>query len=302
MTTPSLAGVGPNDSIVSMKTLMILFLCFSIQAIAAPDADYVRQNSVEVKTGALDTSILSSLQKYRVIAIGEHHGNDKTPLIAAKIAGALAESDEVILGLEIQQQNQVGLDEYVRTGDKYILRLLGHFAREYQDGRSSVAMAELLERVRTNPRIQILAFDPDFSMDGQDRDTKMAQNLIKAIENQPSKKVVIFAGNVHSATKIGNFFDPNYRPMAYQLSALAKSPIKSSDVLSVMTRYENASIWACTNDNAADCGPMKFNKDTSAYSTAVPFDSYFLVEPTMSPEGYMATWFTRTVDVSLPFR
>lgn len=285
-----------------MKTLTLLFLCYSIQAIAAPDAAYIQQNSMEVTTETLSTSIVSTLQKYRVIAIGEHHGNDKTPFIAAKIAEAFSESDAVILGLEIQQQNQFGINEYVRTGDKYILRLLGHFAREYQDGRSSVAMAELIERVRENPRIQILAFDPDFSVDGQDRDTKMAQNLIKAMESQPHKKVVILAGNVHSATKIGNFFDPNYRPMAFQLSALANSPIKSTDVLSIMTRYENASIWACTNDNAADCGPMKFNKDTSEYSTATASDAYFLMEPAMSPEGYLATWFTRTIDVSPPFR
>lgn len=302
MTTLPLAVNTFDDSIIYMKTLMTLFLCFSMSALATPDADYIRQNSIEVTSGTLDSSVVSNLQKYRVIAIGEHHGNDKTPLIAAEIAEALAATDDVILALEIQQQNQYGLNEYVRTGDKYVLRILGHFAREYQDGRSSVAMVELLDQVKGNPRIQILAFDPDFSMDGQDRDTKMAQNILKAIGNQPNKKVVVLEGNIHSATKIGNFFDPNYRPMAYQLSALANSPIKSSDVLSIMTRYENASIWACTNGNAADCGPMKFKKDTSAYSSAVSFDSYFLVEPVLSPEGYLATWFNRTVDVSLPFK
>jgi len=229
-------------------------------------------------------------------------GDQKTNSGSNQNQGSVAAKENGNSKIEAQQQNQYGLNEYIRTGDKYILHLLGHFAREYQDGRSSFTMVELLDRVRGNPRIQILAFDPDFSMDGQDRDTKMAQNLIKAIENQPHKKIVILAGNVHSATKIGNFFDPNYRPMAFQLSALAKSPIKSSDVLSIMTRYENASIWACTNDNAADCGPMKFNKDTSEYSTAVAFDSYFLIEPTMSSEGYLATWFTRTVEISLPFQ
>jgi hypothetical protein len=286
-----------------MKTFITVVLLFlSVQTLAAPSAEYVRQNSVEVTSGTLSTSVVSAIEKYRVIAIGEHHGNDKSPLIAAKLAEALAEGNEVILALEIQQQNQFGLDEYLRTGDKQILRLLGHFAREYQDGRSSLAMVELLDRVRLNSRIQVFAFDPDFAMNGQDRDTKMAQNLIKAIEKHPQKRVVILAGNVHSATKIGNFFDPNYRPMAFQLSALTKSPIKSTDVLSIMTRYESANIWACTNDNAADCGPMKLKKDTSAYSTAVSFESYFLVEPILSPEGYLATWYTRTVDVSLPFR
>ncbi|MBX3022953.1 MAG: hypothetical protein KF799_14860 [Bdellovibrionales bacterium] len=159
-----------------------------------------------------------------------------------------------------------------------------------------------LDRIRGNPRIHVLAIDPDVSLDGQDRDTKMAQNTIKAVENQPHAKVVILAGNVHSAVKIGNFFDPIYRPMSYQLSAPANSPVKPSDILSTMTRYENADIWACTNDDAADCGPLKLKKYSSTYSTAVTFDSYFLIEPVLSPEGYLATWFTRTVEVSSPFR
>lgn len=268
----------------------------------ATDATYIQKNAMPNPGDKLNSKIVSLLEKFRILAIGELHGNNQTPLIAARIAEALTDTHDVVLGLEIEQQNQYGLNEYLRTGDKKVLRLLGHFAREYQDGRSSVAMVELLERVRQNSRIQVIAFDPDFSNDEQDRDTKMAQHIIEVVAAHPLKKLVLLAGNIHSATKIGSPFDPKFRPMAYQLSALPQSPIKSSEVLSIITRHENASLWVCANDNSADCGPKDLNRNHSAYVTAVPFDSYFLMEPKLSPEGYLATWFTRTVKVSPPFR
>lgn len=284
-----------------MKLGFLLIAFTSVFAFAAPKDQYIQDNAIEVSED-INSSLVTLLSKYKVIAIGEHHGNDKTPLIAGKIAQALSQNNEIILALEIQRANQFGLNEYLRTGDKYILRLLAHFAREYQDGRSSIAMVQLLDMIRGNNKIQVIAFDPDFNSSGQDRDTKMAQYLVEVIKSSPQKRVVILAGNIHSATKIGNIFDSNYQPMAYQLSTIEDTLLIPEDVLSIITRYEHASIWACIDDYAKKCGPLKLKDDYSSYSTSVAYDSYFLMEPTLSNEGYKATFFLRTVDVSPPFQ
>jgi hypothetical protein len=284
-----------------MKFAILPLFIFPLFAAAVPSERYIQKNALQLRND-ISLEVAALLSKHKVIAIGEHHGNDKTPLIAGKIALALSQKDEVILALEIQKANQLGLDEYLKTGDKYLLKLLAHFAREYQDGRSSMAIVQLLDMVRKNPKIQIVAFDPDFNSSGQDRDTKMAEYLIEVISKAPQKRVVILAGNVHSATKIGNFFDVNYKPMAYQLSGIPNSSINADDVLSVMTRYEFANIWACVDDKPKNCGPLKLNDDQSAYSTAVPYDSYFLMEPTLSMEGYKASYFVRRVNLSPPFQ
>lgn len=285
-----------------MIKLVFTLLLVPFFSYSTPSQDFIRTNALEIKSLELDPQILSILERYKVIAIGEHHGTDKIPLLVGKIAEALSKNETITLALEIQQANQTGINEYLRTGDPYILQLLAHFAREYQDGRSSAAMVQLLDLARKNKNIEVLAFDPDFNSSGQDRDTKMAQNILKKLRKKPNQRLVVLAGNVHSATKIGNFFDPNYKPMAYELFSLPNSPILQTDILSVMTRYEDATIWGCINDTATDCGPMKFKRDYSNYSTAVSFDSYFLVETGLSDDGYLATLFIRSVAASPPFR
>ncbi|MCB0391977.1 MAG: hypothetical protein KDD58_11845 [Bdellovibrionales bacterium] len=245
--------------------------------------------------------ILSLLQPYKVIAVGEHHGTNEIPELVANMALALAKTDQVVLALEIEQANQKGLNKYMETGDESLLEYLSHFAREYQDGRSSIAMVELLKKVRLEKNISILAFDPDFSLDSQNRETKMAEKLLAEIQKKPNHRFLILSGNIHSSTKIGNFFDPNYRPMAFELFSMQNSPLEESELISIITRYDSATIWACINDNAEDCGEMKLKIEPSNYSTSVDFEKYFLKEPQMSEEGYNATFFIREVNPSKPY-
>lgn len=289
-----------------MKNIFLLihfFLFTSSNTSAAPIEQYIRENAIEIAGGfEINPDIVKSMEKYKVIIVGEFHGTDKTPLLVGHLVKAFAKEGPVILALEIEKANQGGLNEFLKTGDKRILELLAHFAAEYKDGRSSQAMADLLNLVRESQNIQVVAFDPDFNFGPQDRDTRMAKNIIEIHNIHPEKRIVILAGNIHAATQVGNTFDPIYRPMGYELAHINDdSPFAPSDIFSILVRHQNATIWACFNDNYRDCGPKKLKEKISVYSEAVPYSSYYLIEPELSPEGYNGTFFIRTVDASPPF-
>ncbi|MGE4133570.1 MAG: hypothetical protein AB7F86_18180 [Bdellovibrionales bacterium] len=64
----------------------------------------------------------------------------------------------------------------------------------------------------------------------------MAKNLIQLLNSGNIRHLLVLAGNVHSAIEIGNPFDPNYRPMAYELHAQPNSPVKPSDIRALLLR------------------------------------------------------------------
>ncbi len=284
-----------------MKFLIAFSFLIPSMILAAPSSSYIQKNAIETAS-EIKAEIVSELTKYRIVSLGEVHGNDQSPALAGDIAEALAKSREIILALEIKQANQYGLDEFSKSGDKNILRLLAHFAREYQDGRSSIAMVELLAKVRKNPRIQVVAFDPDVDSGGADRDLEMAKNILKIVKAAPNKRVVVLTGNFHSSVKIGNPFAPKFKPMAFWLSRLAGSPLKPPEVFAIRIRHEKATSWICRDDTAESCGLVELAVDTSAYAKAVEFERYFLKEPALSEEGYHASFFIRSLEVSPPFK
>src|SRR5205809_889803 len=110
----------------------ILFATF---AYAETPIDYISKNAVMMNDDLkLDQSICDRLKKYKIITVGEIHGNDKSPQFVRELALSFATQSKVILALEIQQQNQAGIDDFLASGDATILEKLPHFNGSFKDG------------------------------------------------------------------------------------------------------------------------------------------------------------------------
>ncbi len=89
----------------------------------------------------------------RIFLLGEMHGTQQSPAFVASIACAVAARGlELVVGLELvttaQEQVDTYLDSQGRPADREALLQHVTWTRSYQDGRNSVAMRDLIERVR----------------------------------------------------------------------------------------------------------------------------------------------------------
>ncbi|MGV6492816.1 hypothetical protein ACTUVK_003020 [Stenotrophomonas rhizophila] len=89
-----------------------------------------------------------------LVLVGELHGTVETPALVGELAcAAAADATPVTVALEMDPTEQARIDAYLASAgtaaDRSAL-LAGRFwTRTMQDGRSSVAMAALIERLRS---------------------------------------------------------------------------------------------------------------------------------------------------------
>ncbi len=273
----------------------LVLLCLVSNAWGAqPSADYVRRHARSVPAA------ISTLARYKVISVGEIHGTRQGPAFVLEVLRLLRRTGKsVLLGLEIPASEQNSVDSYLRTGRLSFLRKSEFFRREYQDGRSSRAMYELLRGVRSLPKVKVFGFDAVNVTSGQDRDEKMARNLAAAYRAAKPDVLVFLAGNIHASISVGTPFDSSYRPMGYQMLGEPDGIFAEKDFLPIKIRSRLGDAWVCFTASASECGthPMKFGP--SVYSEALPWNRYFLPEVNLF-EGYRATYFVRSLSASPP--
>lgn len=148
------------------------------------------------------------LRPRHVILIGEPHGTAEFPaLVASMVDTLVATGTSVIVGLELP------MTEEVESG------AVGPFwsrNAEYQDGRSSIAMAglvnDLAERRRDGDPVEMVAMDGPWVAPGssipldfmdlleQPRDELMAANLLAVMDRTPRACTIVLAGSMHTST------------------------------------------------------------------------------------------------------
>jgi len=144
----------------------------------------------------------------KMLLIGEPSGTTEFPALVLQVVNQVLEANiEVIVGLEIPMTDEVELGP---VGPFW------HRGAEFQDGRSSKAMANLvgeLASLRENgSAVQTVAMDgpwvapgaplPDEHGEllGQPRDQLMATNLLAAVDQSPRAFVISMAGSIHTST------------------------------------------------------------------------------------------------------
>lgn len=237
----------------------------------------------------------------KVILVGEIHGTRTVPELFGNIVASLASNKErTLVILEINQSSQSSIDEFVKTGDERALKKDPFFSRDYQDGRSSRAMVDLIRKLSTLSNVIILCMDPmngTQSMTGQARDTGMATFINS--NRVGFDRVLVLSGNIHSRTTLGTPWDKTYRPMGYEFKNMA-TDLKSDQLLNILVRCEKVDSWNCDGAIAASC-KARYGKSVSTdYSAALSAKSYFLWENEMV-DGHNAAIFVRSTKISFPF-
>jgi len=205
------------------------------------------------------------LEPGAIVLLGEVHGTREAPAAAGDLVClARAAGLEVVVGLEIPVSESESLESYLASDGGGAARraLLARpfWSREYQDGRSSRAMLELLERLRrADPLPRVVAIDDPDEPAG--RDAAMAAALSRAAGELPGGLVVALTGNLHNRLEVGTAWDPALRPAGRRLAET-----HPSRVVSVELGHAGGTAWVCTGSTAADCGvlslPLRPRRDS----------------------------------------
>jgi len=192
------------------------------------------------------------------LLLGDLHGTREIPAFVGQVVAALVATQPVVLGLEILRDQVPSLDTYLASDGGPAARAAAlrdpWWQAEYQDGRRSLAMLDLLDTVRRlragGARVDIVCFDANAT--GPDgaagRDAAMAANLIAARSARPDATLVAYAGNAHTR-RSAMPKRPDYQWMAM---LLAKAGIS---FVTINAHYTEGSAWICQGGGASGCGP-----------------------------------------------
>ncbi len=221
--------------------------------------------------GELDPALAPVLSKADVLLLGEVHGSREIPRYTlSAVCTALDQSRPVVLGLEIPTSEQKRVDTYLGSNGDEMARtqlLAGDFwQRSYQDGRSSEAMAELIEGARqlvaAGKPLRVLCFDAPVQ-EGENRDGAMGRYLVAHRQAHPTTRLVVLTGNIHARTTVGTPWDPDLKPTGYYLAATDET------VVSLKARNAAGEFWVCN----PDCGRKRLGgRGTAEARGVVLFD------------------------------
>nr|BDT33930.1 erythromycin esterase family protein [Myxococcus sp. MH1] len=190
------------------------------------------------------------------LLVGEQLGSREAPAVVGELVCQVAELGlPVALGVSIPRKEQERLDRYLASpgapADQDAL-LEGRFwHRPYQDGRSSRAILDLIDRVRAmrlaGLAVSLVAYDTDLK-GGSERDQAQADLWNRRRQALKDEVQVVLAGNTHTRTVAGTPWDKAFTPMAHLL--------KASRLVVLEMSYAQGTRWGCDLDRAGkiQCG------------------------------------------------
>jgi hypothetical protein len=228
------------------------------------------------------------LKRGNILLFGELHGTREAPAFIADVVCIAAKKRiPVSLGLEIPFDEQASIDRFLDSdgGAAAEARLTGgaFWRSERQDGRSSIAMLHLIERVRalraSGYKVRIIAYDSKSGTPAQERDRVMARNLAAVAGREPRNFLVALSGNVHNRLTRGVSWDKEYEPLGYLLTKSGGG----SRVTSLNMSHEGGAAWGCrspsTDSDEVSCAPYSYRPQPGAAAwslklTAAPGDPF----------------------------
>ncbi|WP_164008175.1 hypothetical protein [Pyxidicoccus trucidator] len=231
-----------------------------VQVAKAPEAKEA-PNAMAIECGLPIIGLGKHAKKGAVLLLGEMHGTQEVPRFVAQAAcQAMVAGMPVTVGLELPLENQTRVDAFLEsagTEEDWLKLMEAPFWRSpYPDGRSSEAVANMLEQLRQlrSRGLDLEAFVFDHpKAQGQQRESAMAATVKHQVESASERFYVVLSGNIHARTKSGLPWDKTYRPMGLLLEE------KLDDVVALDMAYDSGSAWICAVDTKGakdklDCG------------------------------------------------
>lgn len=227
-------------------------------------------------------------QEAQWIVIGEFHGSNESPALFADLVCQAGQLAPIVVGLEFPQGDQPLIDAFIASDGGETARTAflqaTIWTMPFKDGRSSVAMFALIERLRALHAAGLVARVVAFQADDftappspEEYEQAMAAILIEA--GAPGTKVVALVGNIH-AMLTQTHYRGGYLPMAGHLPA--------ANTLSFNTVDQGGESWVCTGPD--ECGAQSMGRQRltpqrgiallrddetlAAYVSPMPEDAY----------------------------
>ena len=243
------------------------------------------------------------LQPGRTLLIGEQLGSREAPAVVGDVVcQASATGLTVALGLSIPRTEQERINRYLASpgapsDQDELLRGL-FWRRPFQDGRSSRAIMDLIDRVRSLRAyglfISVVAYDTEEAI-GSERDARLATLWDQRRKALPEELFVILAGNTHTRTVEGTPWDKDFVPMAKRLVASEKS------LLAFDLSYAPGKRWGCDLNRNAKLVCTVVGASPSERVAAAPGQTPYVKmfnEPT--EQGYHGLLYVGALSPSLP--
>jgi hypothetical protein len=266
------------------------------QDVAAP--------STEVQPCPREVRDLNALLKPGLtMLIGEQLGSSEAPsVVGDAVCQASAAGLAVTLGLSIPRTEQERINRYLASpgapGDQDELLRGPFWRRTYQDGRSSRAIMDLIDRVRSLRTyglfITVVAYDTDEAT-GTKRDALLAEVWEKRRRERPEEAFFILAGNTHTRTVDGTAWDRDFVPMARRL--VSSDPGMRIFDLS----YAQGRRWGCDLNREAKLVCTVVGASPSERVAAAPGQTPYVrlfTQPT--EEGYHGLLYVGALTPSMP--
>lgn len=198
-----------------------------------------------------------------ILLFGEIHGTAEAPALVADIACfALREGAPLRVGLELPHQDTASIETYLASAgsetDREELLSRPFWQREYQDGRSSRAMAELIEELRRwntlGHPLTVTLFDSNEPTESsQARDRAMAERLARTATGHPKDLLLVLTGNIHARLRLGTPWDTDFEPMGY----LLQKTLPERSILAFDLSSTGGTAWTCNSAEAEGCQARK---------------------------------------------
>ncbi|KKO62087.1 hypothetical protein VM94_04161 [Janthinobacterium sp. KBS0711] len=207
---------------------------------------------------AVPAELETRIKVENIILMGEVHGTAEAPAAFGTAAcRALALGRSVSVGLELYGNEAEVLRSYLASNGgqpaSALLLRSSFWTREFQDGRSSYAIFQLIERLRLlaqkNPNLNVFVLEGDAVVNSgtasSTRDEVMATKVRAERARRPAALILTLSGNVHNRIKVmSSSSGGSIPPLSMGVLLADLSP------RAVSLRRSEGTFWAC----APKCG------------------------------------------------
>lgn len=235
----------------------------------------------------------------KVLFVGETHGTVQMPNSFYDVVCAASNRGlDVLVALEITTELTQDYQRFIHSDESAIEEVRERILSsgtwqsdiQYQDGRRSIAMFNLLESLRElyseNKNIEIFGFDGSFDdpnqHDPNQRDRKMSEKILARVN--PDKLVLAYSGWIHSMIEHWTPWSPELGNAAAYVKEL------HLNTESVRLLHTGGKAWACQGD----CGVKEIER------TSPDSDRSMFFKKSDGSDKHDWTWNIGKIDASLP--